>query len=258
MNQAIKIAIEQFEQVEQVNGYFLISLTLQDELAFDRAIGKLFYISEEPDIKLTLFLHASQNNIHQYQFLSYKPFAKETFTRPGNLISSCDSSFIQPNPQQPLLILASDLAMANAFAIAKHRVNHSSNQSSNNRSNQNTNRKVDVPTIIALESNSTFPFTIKPARYLMPEMPAQAIGACTLLEDWKVQNRLVSTQGLPGCFDGDLSELFAYWVDNMQNQIESSEYKTWQVLLFSNKETQQKCQQISQNKGWLTMQAFDI
>ncbi|WP_321326210.1 hypothetical protein [Thiomicrorhabdus sp.] len=246
LSHGVNITIEQFEQSEQVNGFFLISLTLQDELLFEEAIGKVFYLNEAPDNELMLFQHAKHNQTHQYQFLTQKPIAKEIFTRPGKLMSSSHSSFINPDPQQPLLILASDLAMANAFAVAKH------------RSNQKADLKLDASTVVVLESNDAFPFTVKPARYLMPEMPPQAIGACTLLEDWKIQNRLVSSIGLPGCVDGDLSELFAYWVNKMQNQIDNSDEKKWQVLLLTNKITQQKCLQISQDKSWLTVQAFNI
>lgn len=68
--------------------------------------------------------------------------------------------------------------------------------------------------IMILESTNHFPFPIKPAKFMLKSWPntaASAIGASSLLEDWGIPNRLCSSQGLPGCFDGTLTELLAEW-----------------------------------------------
>jgi hypothetical protein len=53
-----------------------------------------------------------------------------------------------------------------------------------------------------------FPFAIKPARFMVSELP-HLIAACPLLEDWGFANRLASETGLPGCFEGDLKALLS-------------------------------------------------
>lgn len=68
--------------------------------------------------------------------------------------------------------------------------------------------------IMILESEKHFPFPIKPAKFMLKSWPntaASAIGASSLLEDWGIPNRLCSPLGLPGCFDGTLTELLAEW-----------------------------------------------
>jgi hypothetical protein len=41
---------------------------------------------------------------------------------------------------------------------------------------------------------------------MVRELP-ERIAACPLLEDWGFANRLASNAGLPGCFEGELSQL---------------------------------------------------
>jgi hypothetical protein len=59
---------------------------------------------------------------------------------------------------------------------------------------------------LVLLAADSFPFTLKPARFMVSELP-QLIAACPLLEDWGFANRLASEAGLPGCFEGNLTEL---------------------------------------------------
>ncbi|BBP42744.1 hypothetical protein [Thiosulfativibrio zosterae] len=74
--------------------------------------------------------------------------------------------------------------------------------------------KSDWQLVMVLESETTFPFQVKPAKFILdswPESAAHAIGASPLLEDWRIPNRLCSPLGLPGCFEGNLTELEALW-----------------------------------------------
>jgi len=226
------------QQSEQVNGFWLIQFTLQKPLPFELSIGRAFSLSEAPETQFYLFQHADNHPSQQYQFLSKKVLPPEILTRPGNLTSTNNKPTMMPAQNRALLILGEDLAMANGFALAKQRAN----------------LKLEKPTLAALASETAFPFMIKPARFLMPEMPPEAIGACTLLEDWKIQNRLASLQGLPGCFEGDLAELFDYWTRATQPEIDQHNKPSWQVIIFADESTQKKCLQISQNKTWLTVQ----
>ncbi|GAB6071080.1 hypothetical protein JCM30760_21770 [Thiomicrorhabdus hydrogeniphila] len=239
------------QQSQQANGFWLVSLSLQDNLGLANAIGSAFYLEQAPDIKLVLFQYASDNLANHYQFLSLQELPKTLFTRPGKLLCNSNLAFNIPFKNQPLLILANDLAMANAFALAKH--------STNQQSSQRANHKESEPTIVGLHSQTAFPFVLKPARYLMPNMPAEAIGACTLLEDWKIQNRLSSSMGLPGCFEGELPDLFEYWAKSMHKSSSNLEQIPWQIILFTDDiDTQKKCLQISQSYNWLTLQAYLI
>jgi len=233
------------QQSQQANGFWLVSFALLDDLALSTAIGSAFYFEQAPDIKLVLFQYTSENQANHYQFLSLQELPKTLFTRPGKLVCNSNQTFNIPLKTQPLLILANDLVVANAFAVAKHCINRC------------TNSKPTEPIIVGVHSQTAFPFVLKPARYLMPNMPAEAIGACTLLEDWKIQNRLSSSMGLPGCFEGELPDLFEYWAKSMQESNNDLSQTTWQIILFTDDvHTQKKCLQISQSYDWLTLQTY--
>ncbi len=119
-------------------------------------------------------------------------------------------SFLQNNPanlilstEKTYLLLASDLNMASAFYLLKELRNK-------------------YKFIVILSATNNFPFIVKPAQFMFTGFPAHAIGSCPLLEDWKVVNRLCSNQGLPGCFDGDIAQLFIHWTPA----------KDWEILKF--------------------------
>ena len=94
-----------------------------------------------------------------------------------------------------LCLLVSSSAMAKGFRLAQQ-------------------LKSDWQLVMVLESEAAFPFQVKPAKFMLESWPASAahaIGACPLLEDWRIPNRLCSPLGLPGCFDGTLAELESLW-----------------------------------------------
>lgn len=61
---------------------------------------------------------------------------------------------------------------------------------------------------LILLSAANFPCVLKPARFIVNDFP-ELIAACPLLEDWGFANRLASTTGLAGCFEGDMATLLA-------------------------------------------------
>lgn len=89
----------------------------------------------------------------------------------------------------PLLLAGSGLGMADVLLAASHLRTHA------------------MHCLILLAADH-FPFQPKPARIMVPALP-QLIAANPLLEDWGFANRLISPNGLPGCFDGTLDELLA-------------------------------------------------
>ena len=226
------------QQSEQINDFWLVSFSLTSPFALEKALGRTFYFQEVPDISLCLFQDTSTHSTHSYHFLAQQALPENLITQLTAIC--CDSNQVLPLPHgdSPTLILANNLFMANAFALAKHQANQPSN----------TN------TSIILASDSAFPFIVKPARYIMHEMPPEAIGASTLLEDWKVQNRLASNSGLPGCFDGELFEMFNYWLHSMEEDIQTHKIEQHrQVVVFAESAIQKKCLQASQQFSWVNL-----
>lgn len=66
---------------------------------------------------------------------------------------------------------------------------------------------------VLMGSEVPFPFTARPSRILASGIPAEAIAAMPLLEDWGIPSRLASRQGYPGCFEGYVTELARAWLE---------------------------------------------
>jgi dihydroorotate dehydrogenase electron transfer subunit len=49
-------------------------------------------------------------------------------------------------------------------------------------------------------------------------MPAGAIAAMPLMEDWGIASRLASLQGYAGCFEGYVTELARHWLDALSEE----------------------------------------
>lgn len=66
-----------------------------------------------------------------------------------------------------------------------------------------------------LGSEVPFPFQPRPSRHLAPSLPPQTIAAMPLLDDWGVPSRLTSLLGLPGCFEGYVTDLARKWLEGL-------------------------------------------
>ncbi|HUA89356.1 MAG TPA: dihydroorotate dehydrogenase electron transfer subunit [Steroidobacteraceae bacterium] len=66
--------------------------------------------------------------------------------------------------------------------------------------------------LVLMGSEVPFPFRVRPSTLLVPGMPDEAIGCMPLLEEWGVPSRLASLAGLPGCFEGYVTELARAWL----------------------------------------------
>lgn len=212
-------------QAEQVNGFYLVSCSLHSEpntpLKLEDLIAKTFSFEQAPEVELCLF-QIPQNSGAKALFLSNQALPETVLTAPSavlQVVQSCAVSdlpakvqkqepFKLPDQQQPLLILAEQPYLANAFALAKLRqINKAEN------------------TVVLMQSQA-FPFRLKPARFWAPEMPDEAIGASELLEDWGIMNRQASKELVPGSYQGELIELFNYWLKHQQD------LNAWQLSLF--------------------------
>jgi dihydroorotate dehydrogenase electron transfer subunit len=69
--------------------------------------------------------------------------------------------------------------------------------------------------LVILGSEVPFPFLARPSQLLVPGLPAQAIAAMPLLDDWGIPSRLASLQGYPGCFEGYVTDLARSWLESL-------------------------------------------
>lgn len=182
------MALQFIQQTEQPNGYWLVEL--EQENTQPAPVNWQLTVD-----KITLQLFAQQRN--RLQFLTTQALS----LTPGSEINPPKHSqawlflqdIVNKLPQnQPVLILASGIKIATAFYLSKA-----------------LSQDFDIRTI--LHTKNAFPFQIKPARFMFADFPAYAIGASTLLEDWKVPNRLCCDGFLPGSYEGSISELFTEW-----------------------------------------------
>lgn len=172
-------------QAEQLGGFWLVTLKLPS--ADPLPLGFKLYADQHP---LVLFQQTQDNG----QFFAQAPIEEQAeFTLQEKKYQAWQSSpTTELNPETPLIAIASNVNMAAAFDLAK-RLKDSHQLS------------------VVMHSDHQFPFVVKPAQFMWPDFPAEAIGAATLLEDWKIRNRLCSNEMLPGCFEGSLTDLFEEW-----------------------------------------------
>jgi hypothetical protein len=190
-------------QTEQTGGYWLTRVELDD--ASPLPFGFQLNINGN-----TLALFRQQGS--EAQFLSKAAIDIESN---GTIQSNIDTPTWQifqeclatEQTQNPTLLLASDINIANLLHFAQ-------------------NATPDNRFIALLEATESFPFTVKPAKFLFEDFPPEAIGACPLLEDWKIPNRLCSENGLPGCFDGNIDTALSEWQTTISWQ------ERWQVIDF--------------------------
>jgi hypothetical protein len=69
---------------------------------------------------------------------------------------------------------------------------------------------------VVLFGAETFAFRPRPSTILVPNMPAGVIACVPALEEFGIASRLASTSGLPGCFDGTVTELAGQWLGALE------------------------------------------
>jgi dihydroorotate dehydrogenase electron transfer subunit len=69
---------------------------------------------------------------------------------------------------------------------------------------------------VVLFGAETFAFRPRPSTILVPHMPAGVIACVPALEEFGIASRLASTSGLPGCFDGTVTELAEHWLGALE------------------------------------------
>ncbi len=186
------ISAQFIRQTEQPNQYWLIEFKL--EQATELPVN--FFIVAE-GVQLSLFSQNTSNN--QIQFLA-KQSLSQTQSINIDFYNNLAWYFLDDFEKKLDLnktncLLVSEKNLAQSFYISKQ-------------------FRKTYSMVLILEAQTQFPFQIKPARFMFENLPIEAasmIGACPLLEDWKIPNRLCNLSGLPGCFDGDLKDFENFW-----------------------------------------------
>lgn len=68
--------------------------------------------------------------------------------------------------------------------------------------------------LVLMGSEVPFPFSPRPSRIMTGGIPEGTIAAMPLLDDWGIASRLASNAGLPGCFEGFVTDLARAWLDS--------------------------------------------
>lgn len=71
--------------------------------------------------------------------------------------------------------------------------------------------------LVLMGSEVPFPFRARPSQIVVPGIPAQAIAAMPLLDDWGIPSRLASLQGYPGCHEGYVTDLARAWLSALSD-----------------------------------------
>lgn len=237
----LTLFIERVVQTPQPGGYALINITLNAPITLSLAqqFGAFYWpdnlrpseLRQSENVVAVDFADTADNALYLF---AYSPLNLQLLS-PCSLSHAAlerlnhshitlhnvpetvgQSVLLAPNPQQPLLILASDTRIANALYLAK------------------TRQTAPATTLVLLGAHEAFPFLVKPARFMVSNMPHEAIGACGLLEDWGIANRLASETGQAGCYEGRLSDLLEEWLNHeLHSQDKSPSQDTrWQVAHF--------------------------
>jgi dihydroorotate dehydrogenase electron transfer subunit len=69
---------------------------------------------------------------------------------------------------------------------------------------------------LVLFGAETFAFRPRPSTILVPHIPAGVIACVPALEEFGIASRLASPSGLPGCFDGTVTELAEQWLNALE------------------------------------------
>lgn len=190
---------------QQAGNSWLIQLESAQALSWP--IGTQFRVQDQ---QAWLFQAPQKSGQHRFNLLSDKAWLYQPHQQLDLQIIT-EKQRSEPNWQTNQLWLASDLAIAAVFDAAK-------------RWQQSQAPKGQFIALLHTHSDS-FPFRVKPARFLLPlnNSAANAIGAAPLLEDWKIPNRLASSTGIVGCYEGSLEELYQAWLSANLNPLEGFE-----------------------------------
>jgi|GEM_PF-1939728 len=247
MSASTSIQLNQLTQTVQSGGYWLISGVLSKPLDAVYAFYTLDYLeqkvenqqacpdSQDPAIHLSLFDYQPTT----LKLLSHEPLSEATIQSGKVVIQAQKQSALDFSTEKTTLLMASDLGIGPLFYVAKQIKNNG------------------LKHLALLHATQGFPFAVKPAQILLQDFPFEAIGGCSLLEDWKIANRLASELGLAGCLDGSITELLTPWLE-AENQRQAETPLNWNLLSFAVKVPDSDMQSLLVHYPWIEYQAFAV
>jgi len=227
------LIVNNITQSVQSGDYWLISVDLSEK---PDTMGLFYMVDGQPEQTLSLFNY----QFPSLQLLSQRPLSETLLKSETLLLTQLPHNEVNLKPEHPILLLASDLGVGPLFYYAKQIKTYSHNN------------------LALLHASTSFPFAVKPAQFMLEDFPHEAIGACSLLEDWKIANRLASDIGLPGCFEGSLVDLLDYWLSGeSQTHLKDETRVQWQVLSFLPERCNQQLETHLKSYPWLSLQTAD-
>lgn len=79
-------------------------------------------------------------------------------------------------------------------------------------------RQPDTDLLVLLGTPGRFPFQPAPSRIYLPDMPPHVIATMPLLDDWHIPGRLAHVDGLPGCYEGEVLDFAASWLNQLTGE----------------------------------------
>jgi len=241
---AANIHLSQLKQTAQSGGYWLISAVLNDPI---EKVCAYYAVNDckhpvQNEQACSNIQHRFKLSLFDYQFpklqlLSKQPLRQTFLDLDALTLTQIEHTLINFEANQTTLLLGHDLGIGPLFYTAKQIKNNGYKH------------------LALLEASSGFPFAVKPAQFMLQDFPFEAIGGCSLLEDWKIANRLASDLGLPGCFEGSITTLIKPWLV-AENQRQAIEPIHWQILSFLPEEKQQILTEITRPYTWLSLKTI--
>ena len=241
------IQLKQLSQSAQAGGYWLISGEVSEPITPLAAFYSLQLPSQtEHACSKSLILSLFGYQFPKLHLLSTQPLEPDLMDSVGiQLLGEATlETALEPNlepslnlpckTEQACLLLGSDLGIGPLFYRAKQLKNNAQHH------------------LALLHTSAQFPFVVKPAHFMLNDFPFEAIGGCSLLEDWKIANRLASDSPLAGCFEGSIIELLMPWIE-AESQRQLSAPLDWQILSFLPETTYQTLSAIIQPYPWLSL-----
>lgn len=229
----MSILLKNVTQTEQLGGYWLLSTKLLEPLTTVHAFFNLKTMHQNQSAALFDY------QFPKLQLLIKQPIDTTLIEKTPATLTVGQSTELNLKLDQATLLLASDLGIGPLFYCAK-------------QIKQNGHKHLAL-----LHASQQFPFAVKPAQFMLHDFPFEAIGGCSLLEDWKIANRLANDLGQPGCLDGSILDLITPWLEAEQ-QRQTVEPMNWQVISFLSTTDYQTLAELVKSYSWLSLKNYAV
>lgn len=107
--------------------------------------------------------------------------------------------------------------------------------------------QVNAPVLVLFGADDSLPFKPRPSTILVSGMPAGVIACVPSLDEFGVASRLASTAGLPGCYEGPVTELAELWLQSL----EPATLAQTQIIVSGANETVRAVEELGRRLGVL-------